>query len=153
MNQRSLRVIVHGRPAPQGSKRHVGGGRMIEQSRYVHSWREAVKTAVIIERGGRPPLRLDGPLLLTVTFVLDRPRSHYRTGRNAHLLRAGAPAYPVGPPDLSKLVRATEDALTDVGAWVDDARIVDSVSRKRWAPAFLDHPGAVITVDAMGGAW
>ena len=29
-------------PAPQGSKRHVGGGRLIEASKRVKPWRQAV---------------------------------------------------------------------------------------------------------------
>jgi crossover junction endodeoxyribonuclease RusA len=36
-------IVVRGIPAPQGSKRHVGGGRMIESSRAVGPWREAVR--------------------------------------------------------------------------------------------------------------
>ena len=28
-------------------------------------------------------------------------------------------------PDLSKLLRSTEDALTDAGLWADDARVVE----------------------------
>ena len=30
-------------PAPQGSKRHVGNGRMVESSAKVKPWREAVR--------------------------------------------------------------------------------------------------------------
>src|ERR1700676_3259288 len=37
-----MKITVRGIPAPQGSKRHVGGGRMIEMSKAVGPWREAV---------------------------------------------------------------------------------------------------------------
>src|ERR1035441_4214633 len=46
--------------------------------------------------------------------------------------------------NLSKLVRSTEDALTDAGAWDDDARIVECRSGKRYpgeGPDALDVPG------------
>jgi len=33
---------VPGIPAPQGSKRHVGGGRMVESSRSLPEWRASV---------------------------------------------------------------------------------------------------------------
>lgn len=36
---------VYGEPAPQGSKRHVGGGRMIESSAKVKPWRQDVVAA------------------------------------------------------------------------------------------------------------
>jgi hypothetical protein len=44
-----LRVDVYGLPAPQGSKRHVGGGRMIEASKKVGPWREAVVRASTLD--------------------------------------------------------------------------------------------------------
>ena len=45
------KFTVHGLPAPQGSKRHVGKGVMVESSKYVKPWREAVKaeTAELFE--------------------------------------------------------------------------------------------------------
>jgi Holliday junction resolvase RusA-like endonuclease len=42
-----LIVTVHGNPAPQGSKRHVGGGVMVEMSKAVKPWREAIKHAAL----------------------------------------------------------------------------------------------------------
>lgn len=51
--------------------------------------------------------------------------------------------------NLSKLVRSTEDALTDAGAWDDDARIVECRSGKRYpgeGPDALDVPGCVIRI-------
>ncbi len=51
-------------------------------------------------------------------------------------------------PDLSKLVRSTEDALSDAGAWEDDARVVECLARKVYAgdPDALHIPGAVIRI-------
>ena len=59
MTPRALTVIVYGTPAPQGSKRHVGHGRMIEQSKRVKPWRNDVKAAAetaIVEWEQRRPL-------------------------------------------------------------------------------------------------
>lgn len=95
---------------------------MVESSKKVKPWREAVKYAALDQNHRWPPL--DGPLLVEFAFTFARPKSHYRTGRNAHLLRDSAPPYPAVVPDLSKLIRSTEDALTDAGVWTDDARIV-----------------------------
>ena len=81
-----------------------------------------------------------------MTFFFARPRSHYRTGRNAHLLRDDAPIAPTSAPDLSKLIRSTEDALGDAGAIVNDARIVDHNARKRYTHADFPMPGAIIVL-------
>src|SRR5690606_26788393 len=116
----ALMVRVYGIPAPQGSKRHVGGGRMIESSKKVGPWREAVKSAVLAVTGGAPTT-LDGePVEIAMTFYLPRPKSHYGTGRNAGRVRDSAPTEPTTKPDLDKLVRSTLDALTDVGVLRDD---------------------------------
>ena len=110
-----ITITVHGRPAPQGSKsafavRGKGGvptGRVavIESSHdRVKSWRAAVLEAALAAAAGRQ-LPLDGPLRLGLIFALPRPKSHYRTGRNALLLRDGPPAYPAGTPDLSIVIQ------------------------------------------------
>jgi Holliday junction resolvase RusA-like endonuclease len=139
---------VYGRPAPQGSKRHVGNGRMVESSQYVKPWRDAVKAAALEVRGTEPPL--SEPLWVAMFFTFARPKHHYRTGRNAHLLRDNAPVAPATKPDLSKLLRSTEDALTDARVWADDALVVCYLrTSKVWATEGLDSldaPGAVIRI-------
>ena len=151
----SLTIVAYGHPAPQGSKRHVGHGIMVESSKAVKPWRQDVKAAAerFIESQrdrGVAWSPLDGPLVVRMVFTFARPRSHYRTGRNAHLLRDAAPARPSTKPDLSKLLRSTEDALTDAGLWRDDARVVDyRRAAKVWAgedPLALNTPGVFITV-------
>lgn len=147
-------LIVHGQPAPQGSKRAfqprgrdgqpVGKPRVIESSHdRVKSWRQAVvdearewqSQAAGRQFGAAPPL--DGPLEATMTFVLRRPKGHYGTGRNAAVLKPGAPVYPSGKPDVGKLGRATEDALTGI-VWHDDAQVVRSVLIKVYSE--VDDP-------------
>lgn len=121
---------------------------MIESSKKVKPWREAVKQAGIDARDGGLPM--DGPLFVKMVFTFVRPQSHYRTGRNAHMLKDGAPERPHCKPDVSKLARSTEDALTDARVWVDDARIVEYT---RLAKVFanedsdaLDAPGVRIVI-------
>lgn len=150
----AVTVTVHGQPAPQGSKRPfrnqtTGRLHMAEQSKRVAPWRQDVKHAALAVLGDDWTL-LDGPLAVSMVFTFARPKGHWRTGRNAHLLRGSAPARPAGIPDLSKLARSTEDALTGV-LWVDDARIVEYRRFGKWWAGSSDVdvltvPGAVIRV-------
>lgn len=112
-----LMLIAYGRPAPQGSKRHVGGGVMVESSsERLKPWREAVKQAALnVLAVAWLPHPLDGPLAVRMVFTMPKPRSAPKTRRT----------WPDRTPDLSKLIRATEDALTDAGVWADDARVVE----------------------------
>src|SRR5690606_17977873 len=140
----ALTVRVHGIPAPQGSKRHVGNGRMIESSKKVGPWRDAVKAAILAATGRRPTT-VDGPVQVDVTFILPRPKGHYGTGRNAGKVRTSAPPEPTTKPDLDKLMRSTLDALTDVGVLRDDAQVVRIYAAKVYAwPE--EPPGATIHV-------
>lgn len=149
----TLSFEVRGLPAPQGSKsafrnKHTGRIQQVESSKKVKPWRDAVRSEAVAAMAAAGLPQMDGPLVLEVTFYFDRPKSHYRTGRNAHTLRDGAPLAPEGKPDLSKLVRSTEDALTDSGAIKDDSRIVSMWASKAYTtdPHALTTPGARIAL-------
>ena len=138
---------VYGTPAPQGSKRHVGGGRMVESSKLVPAWREAVKQAALTALADRDIAYGENgdAVRVDVIFFMARPKSHYRTGANSHLLRGNAPNWPAGKPDLDKLVRSTLDALTDAGVWRDDSQVVVIHAEKSYSA--LRAPGACVYVN------
>jgi Holliday junction resolvase RusA-like endonuclease len=75
-----------------------------------------------------------GPIALELTFYLPRPQSLPR--RVVHHLKK---------PDLDKLIRATNDALTGV-LYRDDAQIVEIRASKLYA-AGLAAPHAIITIE------
>lgn len=137
--------FAEGVPAPQGSKRHVGGGRLIESSRQVGQWRDTVRRFAITAMGDRPPI--DGPVYLVQVFALPRPKSHYGTGRNSGRVKRGAPHRPPVRPDLDKLARAVGDALTGV-CYRDDAQVVNLCAAKYYVTPSgrLSVPGVEIRV-------
>ncbi len=139
-----LQFRVTGEPAPQGSKRHVGNGVMVESSKKVTPWRQDVVAAAepaAHAAAWQPPQAV----LVQVTFLFRRPKSHYRTGRNAHLLKPDAPVWHFNKPDIDKLQRSTFDALKTAGVITDDCRIVHVEASKYWAAP--DEPtGAVLTI-------
>ena len=137
----SIRIEVRGMiPAPQGSKRHVGNGVMIEDCAKVKPWRNLVAEAAV--QAGAYPLM--GPISFDAEFIFPRPKSHYRTGSLSDQLRADAPYLHSVKPDVSKLQRSTEDALSGI-AFQDDARIAQASLTKRYADEG-ELPGAVIVI-------
>lgn len=130
---RTLAFYVHGTPGPQGSKRHVGNGRMIESSKKVKPWRAAVVAAALDAALLTGHTQFTGPVRLGVTFYLPRPKSHYRTGRYADRLKPDAPVFVPTKPDLDKLIRSTCDALSTAGVWADDNQAARIVARKLYA--------------------
>jgi Holliday junction resolvase RusA-like endonuclease len=132
-----MKFTVYGTPAPQGSKRHVGGGRMIESSKKVAPWREAVVWAFREAIKDREWTVISEPVFMKVTFSLQRPKSAPK-----RITR------PAKYPDVSKLIRSTEDGMTTAGVYVDDALIVSIEAHKVFAGSAegLEVPGAVIEV-------
>ena len=125
-------------PQPQGSKRHLGNGVMVESCKNLKPWRYLVQQAAI--NLNHPTIT--GPVSLSCIFLFPRPKSHY-TAKGT--LRPSAPAFHSVKPDGSKCLRSTEDALVDAGLLQDDARIAISSFTKRYTVA-AEHPGALITI-------
>jgi crossover junction endodeoxyribonuclease RusA len=119
-----LRLLVFGtEPGPQGSKRHVGNGRLIEASKKVAPWRAAVADAVAKAWVDYEQFVVyDDAVEIEITFYLPRPASVKRP-------------LPIKPPDIDKLARSTLDGLVQGGALVDDALVTDLTVRKRYADA------------------
>lgn len=141
MSRLPIELFVDGFPAPQGSKRHVGGGRYVEDSKYVKPWRDTIHRAC--EDQGIGDLHLAGPLRVSLIFSLPRPKAHLRANG---ALRPDAPTYPTGKPDIDKLARAVHDALaTDAHVIADDSHIVKSRLEKRYGTV----PGVLIVIDGV----
>ena len=136
----SLTLVVYGLPAPQGSKRHVGNGRMIESSKAVSPWRQDVKHAALacIPHDWDTSL----PMALSVVFRFKRPAAHI--GKKG--LKPSAPQHCTSAQkgDIDKLQRSLLDALTGV-LYDDDRQVVSITAHKRYTVA--DEPqGALITL-------
>lgn len=141
----TLAFTVCGSPASQGSKRHVGRGIMVESSKKLAPWRQDVVAAALNACEGGEGM-FTGPVRVELTFLLPRPKAHYRTGANAHLLRDTAPAWPIARTlDVDKAVRATLDPLVTAGVLADDALVVELRAFKVYTvPGEL--PGARIAI-------
>lgn len=151
-------LFVPGRPVPQGSKtafvsKSTGRPIVVDKDTRLPQWRMKITNAAI-ERGAEymhtapalfAELPFTGPVGIRVTFVLDRPKAHYGTGKNAEAIKPGAPKYPGTMPDLDKLLRAVFDGLTDAQVWRDDGQVVWCQASKDYA----DRPGSPPGVHIM----
>ena len=139
----SVTFAVHGLPAPQGSKRHVGKGIMVESSKSVQPWRIDVKHTALSNLPSDWDKNL--PMALSIVFRFNRPKFHY--GKKG--VRPSAPAHNTSARcgDLDKLQRATFDALTGV-AFDDDRQVISVNASKRYC-AEGEPQGALITVMAI----
>lgn len=128
-----MTYTVYGTPAPQGSKKHVGNGIMVESSKQVKPWREAIVWQV------KPQAMIDGPVEVSIIFTLNKPKSAPKARTT----------YPDRKPDLDKLVRSTFDGLKSAGVYRDDSQVIWLAAAKRFPGEgidALDRPGAVIRV-------
>jgi crossover junction endodeoxyribonuclease RusA len=129
-----IELRIRGLPAPQGSKRHVGRGIMVESSKRVAPWRQDVKLDSLDQYKGQP---IDGPVAIEIIFWLPRPQGHYRTGKYAGQLKPNAPSHSTScaQGDIDKLVRSTLDGLSvKAGGCIirDDSLVVMLRVEKRY---------------------
>jgi len=143
-------IPVIGIPAPQGSKRHVGHGIMIENSKRVKPWRQDVKEAALNYYDGEV---IDQAVEVEIIFIFVRPKSHFGTGKNSRKLKPSAPVFVTskGIGDIDKLQRSTYDALSESSGGnvlKDDSLIVQNRNSKRYCVAG-ESPGAKIIIRTL----
>jgi len=142
----SITLRIPGKPQPGGSKRAFvpkGWTRAVvtDANPLAMDWKRTVQVFALAKASGRI---LDGPLRVTMTFVVARPQGHF--GKRG--LRPRSPKYPITKPDVLKLARSTEDALTGI-IWKDDARIVTEIVQKRYTTN--GRTGAIIEIEEIVG--
>lgn len=120
---------VKGIPKPAGSKTafaikrggvYTGRTVVMDACKKTKSWQATVKAEA---KKHAPATPFVGQIKVAFNFYLPRPKSHFGTGKNSQKLKSTAPLYHIGKPDLLKLARAVEDAMTGI-VYVDDSQIV-----------------------------
>ncbi len=144
-----IEFFVPGKAATAGSKKafyveKLKRAIITHDSNKTQPWMNTVKFFARQAYDG--PL-LDGPLKLVMDFRRLRPKGHYGSGKSAHtLIKAGKDApLPITKPDLTKLIRAAEDALKGI-IWRDDAQVCIQETRK----IYVDRdPGAMVRISQI----
>lgn len=105
--------------------------RVVETTKGHAAWRRTVTAAIVNAARCTVPVAKGAGVLLVADFYFPRPASHW-TKKGA--LRQSAAPVKVTRPDLSKLVRAVEDSITDARLWGDDSQVIALRALKRWHP-------------------
>jgi crossover junction endodeoxyribonuclease RusA len=134
VGDRTVVFVVAGVPRPQGRKSAItrhGRTVVVESGRaLLNPWRQAIAG----QAAGAIAEPFEGPVRVSLTFVMPRPKSHYRSGRHADELREDAPLAHSHRPDIDKLTRAVLDALTPI-AFADDGQVARLVVDKVYGAA------------------
>ena len=122
-------------PRPQGSKRHVGNGRLIEASAKLDPWRKAVGEAASLVCGDSLPIT--GAVHVNIVFTMTKPKSVKRD-------------LPIVRPDLDKLCRAVLDAISlprYFQVLEEDSQVVSLLATKVYGTA--DEAGVEVVIDLL----
>lgn len=74
----------------------------------------------------------DRPLRLIIDAFFTRPKSHFKSGKNSHLVKDNAPEYHIARPDADNVIKLIFDALNKV-YWRDDSVLCEVGVRKRYS--------------------
>lgn len=147
--------FVPGKPGIKGStssapfQRQDGslGVRTFNANTRNTKWSQSVRIAAMAavrEQRGTGYTPTIGPVLLRVSFLFARPKTHALRFGRGRTPRPMPPATSHALGDLSKLVRAVEDPLTGV-VWGDDSQVVQVEATKAYCEA-NEVPGARVVV-------
>lgn len=139
-----LNFVAFGLPSPGGSKnafRNPHTGRIVvvdAGGKKTRTWRTVVAHAARTAMSGSELMK--PPLALVIEFRMPRPKHHYKSNGE---IKQDAPWFPIVRPDLTKLLRSTEDAMTGI-VWHDDSQIVEQNIHRTYSS--VEDTGARISV-------
>jgi crossover junction endodeoxyribonuclease RusA len=130
---------VHGIPKGQPRARAVrrGAHAGVYDPGTANDWKSSV--ALAARQAGLGATPITGPVSLSIEFYLPRPKRLCTRKHPAFELLCAV------KPDVDNAAKAVMDALTAVGAWVDDAQVSRLVVQK-WYAAMGATPGACVTL-------
>jgi len=147
-----IEFTVYGDAKPAGSKRAfairrggipTGQVAVSDANPKAKAWKQEVSAAAFKACWDAQDCPLDGPLRVSMRFFRLRPKSHY--GANGLNRKGRESVAPTSKPDVLKLARGVEDAMTGI-VYRDDSQIVAELLSKDWGePARVE-----ITIECLG---
>ena len=125
-----------GQPRPRAFA-HAGKVRVYDPGTAEH-WKSEI--ALAARSAGLAGAQLSGPVALTVEFLLPRPKR--LCGKRAEPWRIPH----TSRPDVDNCMKSVFDALTVIGAWLDDSQVYECIASKHYVELGA-HCGAWISVE------
>lgn len=116
---------------------------VVEACKGSKDWRGDVKTFALqamVEQDWPSGVLFVGPVRVRFSFKFTRPKGDF----GKHGLKPSASPFHTKRPDVLKLARAVEDALTGI-VWKDDAQICAEFLLKEYG----DTPGVEIVIETI----
>ncbi len=120
---KKLNLVINQHPIPQKRHRHSKWGTYDPNSKD----KVIVKNIIKTQSKG---FYTEKPVSVIIDFNVLRPKSHYRTGKNSHLLKKTSPLF-CFKYDLDNLAKFILDCGTET-LWKDDSQVVNLSLSKRW---------------------
>ena len=94
-----------------------------------------------------PPNPIEKPMKAKLFFYEKRPKSHYRTGKFSHLMKANSPKHNMSRRDLDNFIKFVLDALNKV-LYLDDSQIIEIEAGKYYSDEDVGYiQGEFILID------
>jgi len=138
-----INLTVLGEPKAQARHRHFQMKGVAHVQTYDPSKGKKGTFASILQESA-PETPMEGSIWLDLIFYMPRPKGHYGSGKNANVLKASAPEWHTGKPDIDNLVKFVQDSLNKI-YWRDDS-IICQVSAKK---LYSEKPRTEITIKSL----
>ena len=79
-----------------------------------------------------PTEKMTKPIKCVLHFYCKRPKTHYKSGKNSHILKDTSPKYNTNNKDLDNMVKFVLDALNDK-LYTDDSLIFEITCSKSYS--------------------
>lgn len=124
----TIHLVVLGEPKAQKRHRSVKIDNFIRQ--YDPSAKDKDNLLLVVQQQA-PKEPLNCPINLKVDFYFTRPKAHFKTGKNASVLKDNCPTWHLSKPDADNCFKMISDALNKV-FWRDDSLICQVTVNKRY---------------------
>ena len=123
-----IKLSILGEPKAQKRHRHVRMGNFVRQ--YDPSASDKGDFLSIVQYNA-PKEPFAVPLAIAIRFYFTRPKSHFKTGKNSHIMKDTAPLWHTSKPDVDNMAKFLMDSLNKI-YWKDDSYIADCWITKQY---------------------
>jgi Holliday junction resolvase RusA-like endonuclease len=123
-----IKLSILGEPKAQKRHRHVRMGNFVRQ--YDPSASDKGDFLSIVQYNA-PKEPFCGALAVAIRFYFTRPKSHFKTGKNSHVMKDTAPLWHTSKPDVDNMAKFLMDSLNKI-YWKDDSYIADCWITKQY---------------------